>query len=601
MRKAPLLCLSVVMLAFGLPFVAPAAAQSPADPAGRETEPVILTGTNFPEWATVGDVTLEQPHTEGAQCLAAQNGSPDEITPEETCSHNTFEDPDFSSGDYRTDTGVAIDKLLGYQWNGESFDQIPFQVDEMFSRYMSNNNSGFAFYSETDQHTTYAFDYDRYTWTASDPDNPCLSHPASKDDPLTPDAERHAAKDPIEGLDTDDEVVFMADDAAAQAPADAELPPGITDSYEVALTDPSAQGATRYAYVMLAGGEKPATAAFTADNGYVRYERDADADVFLFSESSYDNYGAAPEGPWFDPATGTCHTAENEWRQRRPVDRAWIYTPRYKFRYSGRWVMNELHVSDRDKDGETQTFSDLGDLPDDWYGPDLIDQWKARAFQQRPSGQTPCCGYEEEVNNWGGSSMLMGERVGPVRAIRESWGADSSTNLARREIFYRDEIRFSSFLRVHVIPPLDGIYAQWDYNLGTVEKYYNPIVSEGVDIDGQNDEAFGNSRLHIGRDGVSYDGDDTASDQIDEATGSDTQSVGNPNEPDCSYPGDPAEAEWDDFRRQIPDPIGGELPGDVVDLCIYNDIDSPDPAFSGVNAGLNWEEIAGENGTLVLR
>ena len=46
-----------------------------------------------------------------------------------------------------------------------------------------------------------------------------------------------------------------------------------------------------------------------------------------------------------------------------------------------------------------------------------------------------------------GSSILMGERAGPVRVIRETWGADSGTNVVRREIFYRDEIRLGAFLR----------------------------------------------------------------------------------------------------------------------------------------------------------
>src|SRR5437763_378750 len=84
--------------------------------------------------------------------------------------------------------------------------------------------------------------------------------------------------------------------------------------------------------------------------------------------------------------------------------------------------------------------NELSTAPTQWkYGPDLIDQWKARAFQQRPGGQTPCCGYEEEVNNWGGSSMLMGVRAGPVRVIRSTWGSDSATNNIRTAIFYRDD------------------------------------------------------------------------------------------------------------------------------------------------------------------
>ncbi|HVL33268.1 MAG TPA: hypothetical protein VM600_06775, partial [Actinomycetota bacterium] len=198
------------------------------------------------------------------------------------------------------------------------------------------------------------------------------------------------------------------------------------------------------------------------------------------------------------------------------------------------------------------------------YGPDIIDQWKARAFQQRPGGQTPCCGYEEEVNNWGGSSILFGERVGPVRAIRAAWGADSSTNNVKMELFYRDEIRFDDYLRVHVIPPFDGIYVQWDYNAGKVTKYYNPIKSEGVDIDGRDDEAVGNSNLHI------------AGDRIEVRDG----------EHHVSVPlagGDPERCD-----------IGSE-----DGIC--NDVDSPDPTFSGPAGNLNWEQIAGPYGSVVTR
>ncbi|MEA2461063.1 MAG: hypothetical protein QOH90_1240, partial [Actinomycetota bacterium] len=581
---AAVLFLGLVAVATGLT-PAPARAQVPSDPgASRETEPVVLTGDRFPEWATLGDVALEGPTAKGALCEGGGHSDPGE----EPCTHNTYEDPDFQSSDYLDKEGVATDRLLGYHWNAElgGFEQIPFQVDEMFVRYLSNNNSGFAFYSETDQHTSYAFDREGFRWTAdrrNDPEQagnplaPCLAKPASE-----------VAADPVKGLDTDDELVFMDRDASAQAPADAPLPVGVQDSYEVAVADPTHPGEVKYAYVMLAGPDGPA-AAFDATNGYVRYQRDdpEDGNLFLYSQSSYGGYGAAPKGPVYNPETGECGLYDRDHNpatppeevQRRPSDAATISTPRYRFRYEGRWLMTSLEVSN--------------DAIGDWsYGPDIVDQWKARAFQQRPSGQTPCCGYEEEVNNWGGSSILMGERSGPVRTIRETWGADSGTNVVRREIFYRDEIRLGSFLRVHVIPPLDGIYAQWDYNAGRVSTYYNPFNSDGVAIDGQNDEVFGNSRVHVGPDGVGYDGDDDVSDALDDVTGEDQQGTGATNEPSCEPIG-PHSAVWDSLPEQFRN--------EVEDNCIYNDIDSPDPTFSGVVAGLNWEEVAGPNGSLVYR
>src|SRR5205814_7929465 len=136
-----------------------------------------------------------------------------------------------------------------------------------------------------------------------------------------------------------------------------------------------------------------------AATGYARYLPDADSDTFLYSQSAYGSYGNAAKGAWFDPATGTCQTAPA--KQHRPKDTAWVKTPRYEFRYDGRWLMTDVRVAPK------TARNPLNADPATWqYGPDLVDQWKARAFQQRPGGTTPCCGYEEEVNNWGGSSVL---------------------------------------------------------------------------------------------------------------------------------------------------------------------------------------------------
>jgi len=213
------------------------------------------------------------------------------------------------------------------------------------------------------------------------------------------------------------------------------------------------------------------------------------------------------------------------------------------FRYDGRWLMTELHVAPAATSSQNTS---------DWtYGPDLIDQWKARAFQQRPGGETPCCGYEEEVNNWGGSSILMGVKAGPVRVIRATWGADSSTNNVRTEIFYRDEIREIDYLRVHVIPPFDGIYSQWDYNANNVTRYYNPWVPNGVDVDGKNDEVFGNTNMRVATDGVGVHDRDPLP-----VVGPKDLTVGN--------------------TGPCPDDPTGKA-------CVNNDVDMPDPTFSGPN------------------
>ena len=188
------------------------------------------------------------------------------------------------------------------------------------------------------------------------------------------------------------------------------------------------------------------------------------------------------------------------------------------------------------------------------YGPDLIDQWKARAFQQRPGGETPCCGYEDEVVNWGGSSIIMGVRAGPVRVIRATWGADSGTNIVRTEIFYRDEIRQATYLRVHPIPPFDGIYSQWDYNAGKIWQYYNPWVPDGVVVDGRTTRCSATSTSTSAPTALRFRG-----------------------------PG-----------RSPAIPATGSCGGDA---CIDNDIDVVDPTVSGPHGALSYEQVTGPYGT----
>jgi hypothetical protein len=79
--------------------------------------------------------------------------------------------------------------------------------------------------------------------------------------------------------------------------------------------------------------------------------------------------------------------------------------------------------------------------------------------------------------------------MGPVRAIREVWGADSGTNVTKTETFYRNAITYRFRVRVHPIPP-DGLYTSWDYNQGVASRYYNESHPEGFAVDGINDDAL---------------------------------------------------------------------------------------------------------------
>ena len=545
----------IALITVALSTIVPARATSapPAIAQDRSVDPVVLTGAQFPAWSAGPDPTFREPQAPGNPG-ALGGGIPSDPLHQSDCDTQagSSSDPSPDHSCYQSSrlprtplTGVPVARLLGYAWDGDSFAQIPLQVDERFTRYLTNNASDFSAYSGVDQHNTYAFDREGWRFTDDDGVDVCTPIPRAEAGGSRP----ATTPDPVQGLDDDDELAFMARDAGARAPQGAAIPAGIAGAYEIPVLDTST-GSTTFAYVMLAadGGPQP---AFTAANSpYVRYLRDPNADLFVYSQSSYAEYGVAPKGPYCKP-DGTRDTSKGAIAQRRPLDTAWIYTPRYAFRYEGRWLMTQLRVAQTDHAGPV--------ADPQAYGPDIIDRWKARAFAQDPSSETPCCGYEEEDTNWGGSSILMGERIGPVRAIRETWGADSSTNNARREIFYRDVFVWGDALRVHPIPPLDGIYSQWDYNAGVVTKYYNPQVPAGVDVDGINDEAFGNLDDPCNS---RYDGRNT---QIDETYRSTYRATGA-----CGF------------------------------FPYHQSVDVTDPAFGGVEA-LDWEQSSGPFGGMVTR
>ena len=556
------LALAALTLLLILPASAGAQTGTPAPggvdtnaPAKRDTEPIVMRGSDLPLWSRPPNQTLRLPLVDFMSCQSF----------DEDCEHNHYADPHFDTGEF-PGGGRDVSRLLGYRYDAakKSWKQIPFQVDEVFTRYLNNSASGFAIYSGEDQHTTYAYDREGFRWFEEEKSDPCKARPASP-----------VARDPVPGLDDNDELAFMYTDAGDRWTG-GELPKGIDGQpYEVAVADPTnATAASKYVYVMQASpsGPKP---AFDADNGYVQYKRDKVSDTFERSVSSYSDYGNARRGVYCDKDGNIVRDADGKPKvdRRRPRDYATIKTDRYRFRYDGRWLMTEINISP-DK-GKT-------------YAPDVVDRWKARAFAQDPGSETPCCGFEEEDTNWGGSSTLLGERVGPVRAIRETWGADSGTNVIRRETFYRYEMRQKTWLRVHVIPPLDGIYAQWDFNANRMKRFYNSSRLDGVDVDGKNDEVFGNLDDPCNS---NYDPNDTG--ELDQSYRSLYEEIG-ACDPVLQCPEGLDPIREPEFQGINP----------VDSLCsrpYHQSVDAFDPTFSKANVALEWNEIAGPHGTIVDR
>ena len=576
------------------------------------TQPVVLTGAQFPTWSAGPELTARVPQIPNYYGVAnTQADLPrqlrsacyqDDPKPDVNGYVDTYHDDHscFQPSQLPIRTvlhGVPTGSLRGYAWNGRRFVQIPFQVDPMWTHYISNNASGFAVYSGTDQFLTYTFDHEPFLDSSNRalpadckagkgavtpgciPPGPnqlqragvvCRATPPKGTIDPTPDPNR--------GLINSDQLSFMARDAGAAAPITAALPSGIKSANQVTLIDP-ASGATRYAYVMeSAPGEHgngwAVRPRYTAHNSpYVRYTPDADANTMVYSQSSYGDYGNARYGPVCTTdgqaviGQGFRYNSHHDvvldpktYVQRRTVDNATITTPRYRFRYDGRWLMDDLQISKHDTG-----------LTKGRYGPSIIDRFKARAFQQSPGGQTPCCGYEDEQNNWGGSSITMGIRLGPVRDIRVTWGSDSGTNVTRTDLFYAYSIVHDYGMRVHPIPPLDGIYTQWDMAAGQITRYYNPYNPKGVPVEGINPVLYGDIDAHLGPDGISESSNDKLGRLENSLTGGKPLTIGNPNDTKCTS-----------------------------DACVYGSFDLPDVTYSGaVPEALSWEEMTGPAGTMV--
>ena len=411
-------------------------------PLTRAAEPVVLTGAALPSWsrlpATGTPATYPSGATDGVR--DAHNGSL--VVP-----------PDVR-------TGVAVDRITGWRWDGERYVEIPLQVDQRFPYFLANARSDFGLYSGTDTELTYQWDTEAWKMTAGE----CRK--------AYPDGEG-PTPDPVPTLDDDDEVVFMASDTGAQAPATALPPAGAAGRQEVSVLDPLT-GARAFVYLFLV----PGGSRLKPKDAYVSYQRDDDADEWIdrgsFADddpeklgSSNTGYGPNLEGTVCDP-DGTVRTSTD----RFPRDGVTVKTDRYRWYASGRWMVRSMQVARPGGRG---------------FGPDLIDRWKGRAFQQSPDSSISLVGFEDEQVNWEANSALLGERVGPVRAIREIWGADSGTNVTKTELFYRDAIAYRYRLRVHPIPP-DGLYTSWDYNAGVATRYFNALEPDGVAIDGVNDD-----------------------------------------------------------------------------------------------------------------
>ncbi|MBV9486752.1 MAG: hypothetical protein JO246_11920, partial [Frankiaceae bacterium] len=474
----------------------------------RKSAPVVLNGAQIAGWAQPAAVGVAAPYPSG---ISDETGNGAPALPGEglRSAHNgTIEVPPNVPGV----PDINPSQVAAYTWTSTGWQQVPVQVDEMYPNFLANGRSSFGIYSGTDTELTYAWAHDAHdvgaeSWKRLFPsplvdpapaNGACLSRFARsiKEVNAAIDAGLitlgagetaadylSSASDPQKWFDTDDQLSFMASDAGGQAPIGQAPPSGATNAQTVTVVDPVTQ-VTRYVYLFT----QPGGSAFTARTGYVHMTPNVGSgkwiDRYSFAKGAPDaiglsNGGYGPNLPeWVcDTAPGNDggYPAGNAARastDANPRDNFTVSTPTYQIRTAGRWLVNGLHVAGPGTPGR--------------YGSNVIARWKGRAFQQSPDSSVSLVGFEDEQVNWEMNSSLLGWRSGPVRAIREVWGADSGTNTTKTEFYYRDADVFNYHLRVHPIPP-DGLYTDWDYRPGVATNYYNLKTPGGVAIDGQAD------------------------------------------------------------------------------------------------------------------
>src|SRR4051794_29074046 len=124
-------------------------------PAQRDTDAVVLTGKDLmvgspvtnggAVWTVPENLTFDAP-SKDLPCFVQNNTDPVPTDPNDINSdcgsgyYNHYEDADVDTSRTTTNiSGTPTDRVLGYRWDGSKFVQIPFQADEVFTRYLNND------------------------------------------------------------------------------------------------------------------------------------------------------------------------------------------------------------------------------------------------------------------------------------------------------------------------------------------------------------------------------------------------------------------------------------------------------------------------------
>lgn len=298
--------------------------------------------------------------------------------------------------DLPTFNGLAVNLVVGFRYDG-GWQQIPIQIDERkvvdFGTVYNDGTYGFTTLSYTDPNT--------YTGPDTNP-----------------------------AFDADDELVFMARNAADRAGPGCGEPAGVVPGtgIEIRITDPI-DGGTGYVYLFRTDG----SLAPDAGQDYVTY-------TF--------NLLAGPYIPNYKTSKGP--NPEN----------SVMVSPYYRTHFSDRWICDELNVY---AGGAT--------------GIDILDRHKNMFAPGN------CQRTEDTFSN--GEGAFFVNKDGPVRALRSYMGANSGPLTQRTHLFYEQRQDVRTDLRVHVIYGMMDLYDYTPAAAGMT--YYNDQNTGGLLIDGNPD------------------------------------------------------------------------------------------------------------------
>ena len=296
-----------------------------------------------------------------------------------------------------TINGLSTDSIVGFRFLINAWQQIPIQIDERktvdFGSVYNTNSIGIETISYADANT--------YVGTDTDPN-----------------------------FDSDDELVFMAMDAADHAPSRPTFPAGVITGtvVEITIVDPLNNG-NGYVYLF----ESDGSLMPDAGQDYVDYEFNLLAGDYILN---YDlQSGPNPEN-------------------------SIASSPYYRTHFSDRWVCYELNIF-----AGSSTGVNILDRHKNMFAPGNCDR--------------------TENTFSAGEGAFFANKDGPVRGIRSYMGANSGPLTQREHLFYKQRQDVTTFLRVHAI---GGIMDLYDYSPdATGMRYHNNLNLNGVTVDGSPD------------------------------------------------------------------------------------------------------------------